>query len=187
MIRCRLSLFLSAILVILPLTLFASNQSTNMLNFDQQINKASITFPLITDNVVLAFANEALINLFSENFVTIQQSQALARPFLNSAAWQQYQTFLSNKDLVQLIQQKKLIMSAFPTAAPVVTRKGILQNAFSWQIQMPITIQLQSPDQAKQMKYLLVMNISRTNQLKSTPTFFNRGIVVSDIEFKSVK
>lgn len=130
--------------------------------------------PNQSDSAVLQWANQAAIAAFSYNFVNYRSELQAASGFFTSAGWTQFLNALQDSNNLDAVKAKKLIVSAVATRAPIILQKGVLNNRFSWRVQMPILVTYQSASEFSQQNNVVTMLITRVSTLNSP-----RGIGIS--------
>ena len=130
--------------------------------------------PNQSDSAVLQWANQAAIAAFSYNFVNYRSELQAASGFFTSTGWTQFLNALQDSNNLDAVRAKKLIVSAVATRAPIILQKGILNNRYSWRVQMPILVTYQSASEFTQQNNVVTMLITRVSTLNSP-----RGIGIS--------
>lgn len=130
--------------------------------------------PNQSDSAVLQWANQAAIAAFSYNFVNYRSELQAASGFFTSTGWTQFLNALQGSNNLDAVRAKKLIVSAVATRAPIILQKGILNNRYSWRVQMPILVTYQSASEFTQQNNVVTMLITRVSTLNSP-----RGIGIS--------
>ncbi len=130
--------------------------------------------PNQSDSAVLQWANQAAIASYTYNFVNYRQELEAASGFFTEEGWNQFITALQDSGMLKTVRQKKLIVSAVATRAPIILQKGPLDGRYSWRIQMPILITYQSASEFQQVRSVVTLLVSRISTVKSV-----RGIGIS--------
>ena len=130
--------------------------------------------PNQSDSAVLQWANQAAIAAFSYNFVNYREELQAASEFFTSDGWRQFLQALQSSNNLDAVKQKKLVVSAVATSAPIILRKGLLAGHYSWRVQMPILVTYQSASEFTQQNNVVTMLITRVSTLNSP-----RGIGIS--------
>lgn len=130
--------------------------------------------PNQSDSAVLQWANQAAIAAFTYNFVNYRDELQASSGFFTADGWTQFLTALQQSNNLDAVKAKKLIVSAVATRAPIILQKGILNERFSWRVQMPILVTYQSASEFSQQNNVVTMLITRVSTLNSP-----RGIGIS--------
>nr|WP_242603905.1 type IVB secretion system apparatus protein IcmL/DotI [Legionella impletisoli] len=130
--------------------------------------------PNQSDSAVLQWANQAAIAAFSYNFVNYRSELQAASGFFTANGWTQFLNALQDSNNLEAVKAKKLIVSAVATRAPIILQKGVLNDRYSWRVQMPILVTYQSASEFTQQNNVVTMLITRVSTLNSP-----RGIGIS--------
>ncbi|WP_019216234.1 type IVB secretion system apparatus protein IcmL/DotI [Legionella tunisiensis] len=130
--------------------------------------------PNQSDSAVLQWANQAAIAAFTYNFVNYRDELQASSGFFTADGWTQFLTALQQSNNLDAVKAKKLIVSAVATRAPIILQKGILNERYSWRVQMPILVTYQSASEFSQQNNVVTMLITRVSTLNSP-----RGIGIS--------
>lgn len=123
--------------------------------------------PNQSDSAVLQWANQAAIAAFTYNFVNYRSELQAASGFFTAEGWTQFLNALQDSRNLEAVKAKKLVVSAVATRAPIILQKGILNNQFSWRVQMPLLITYQSASEFSQQNNVVTMLITRVSTLNS--------------------
>ena len=131
--------------------------------------------PNQSDSAVLQWANQAAIASFTYNFVNYRSERQAASGFFTAEGWEQFLTALKLSNNLDAVKDKKMIVSAVATQAPVILKKGVMLNdRYEWKVQMPILVTYQSASEFSQQSNIVTMLITRVSTLNSP-----RGIGIS--------
>lgn len=133
-----------------------------------------LDIPNQSDSAVLQWANQAVIASFTYNFVNWRTELSNAAQYFTQDGWSQFQDALKSSGSLDIVQQKKLIVSAVATRAPVILQKGPLAGRYAWRIQIPILVTYQSASEFKQVNDVVTILVKRISTLE-TP----RGIGIA--------
>lgn len=133
-----------------------------------------LDMPNQSDSAVLQWANEAAIAAYTYNFVNYTNELQSASRYFTRTGWGQFLTALSNAGSLEIVKQKKLIVSAVATRSPIILQKGPLNGHYAWRIQMPLMVTYQSASDFMQNNVVVTMLVRRVSTLE-TP----RGIGIS--------
>lgn len=130
--------------------------------------------PNQSDSAVLQWANQAAIASFTYNFVNYRDELQASSGFFTAEGWDQFLNALQQSNNLDAVKAKKLIVSAVATRAPIILQKGVLNDSYSWRVQMPILVTYQSASEFTQQNNVVTMLIMRVSTLNSP-----RGIGIS--------
>lgn len=111
---------------------------------------------------ILAWAYESMMATYNYNFTqanaeTIKKN---AEQYYTKAAWDNYDSQLSNSDILDKIKKKKLIASVGVDPAPLILNKG----EHTWKIQLPLIIHYQSASEHISQKQMTTLDIIYNDQ-----------------------
>lgn len=130
--------------------------------------------PNQSDSAILQWANQAAIAAYTYNFVNYRSELQAASGFFTSQGWTQFLNALQASNNLDAVKAKKLVVSAVATRAPIILKKGILNDRYTWRVQMPILVTYQSASEFSQQNNVVTMLITRISTLNSP-----RGIGIS--------
>lgn len=96
--------------------------------------------PVVTPAELLQWANQAVVAAYSYNFVNYRKELQDASQYFTPEGWQQFQSGLKASRNLETVIAKKMVVTATPTGAPVVTDQGILNGRYAWRIRIPFLI-----------------------------------------------
>lgn len=130
--------------------------------------------PNQSDSAVLQWANQAAIAAFTYNFVNYREELQASSGFFTPSGWHEFLRALNNSNNLQAVTEKRLIVSAVATRAPIILEKGRLNGVYSWRVQMPVLVTYQSASEFSQQNNIVTVLIQRISTLNSP-----RGIGIS--------
>lgn len=130
--------------------------------------------PNTSTSALLQWANTASIASYTYNFVNYRQELQAASEFFTPDGWRSFLDALKSSRNLEAVIDKKLIVSAVATGAPIVAWEGVLNGQYSWRVQMPMLITYQSPSNFSQQFVNVNMLITRISTLNSA-----RGIGIA--------
>lgn len=130
--------------------------------------------PNQSDAAVLQWSAEAATAAFSYNFVNFRDAFQKASGYFTSDGWDQFVNALNSSNNLKAVKAKKLIVSSVPERAPIILRKGLINNKYAWRVQVPLLITYQSASEFNKSNVVVEMTIYRVSTLNSP-----RGIGIS--------
>ncbi len=121
--------------------------------------------PNQSNATVLQWANSAAVAAYSFNFVNYRKALQDASSYFTPDGWEQFLSKLEGSNNLAAITSRKLIMNAVATGAPVILEQGILNGRYSWKVQMPMLVSLESASQVIQQSLNITMLITRVSVL----------------------
>lgn len=156
----------------------ANNGSTAQKN-NNHCACTSETMPMTeanqSDAAILIWANEVAVSSFSFNFVNYQSQIRKSSEFFTAQGWDEYASTLEKSHILDLVKTKKMVASAFAMSPPIIMQKGILKNAYSWKVEIPMMITYQNSSEFQQTKNIVTLLITRAPALNAP-----RGIAVAE-------
>jgi intracellular multiplication protein IcmL len=130
--------------------------------------------PNLSNASLLQWANTAAIAAFTYNFVNYRQELQAASEFFTPQGWRAFLNSLRESNNLSAVQSKNLVVSAVATGAPVIIQRGVINNRYSWRVQMPLLVTYQSANDLSQQHLIVTMLITLVSTL-NTP----RGIGIA--------
>ncbi len=130
--------------------------------------------PNMPPSTLLQWANSAAIAAYTYNFVNYRQELQSASEFFTPDGWNQFINALNSSNNLKSVIDKKLVVSAVATGAPIILDQGVLNGTYTWTIQMPMLVTYQSASQVARQNVIVKMVVQRISTLNSA-----RGIGIS--------
>lgn len=119
--------------------------------------------PYVTDAQLLAWANKVLTSVYSFDFVHYREQLEKVSHSFNSAGWRSFGEVFRKARNLETVLSKRLLVSAEPTAAPTITRRGVVSGRYTWQVSMPILVTYQNSDTNIQQALDVIINVTRVS------------------------
>lgn len=123
--------------------------------------------PNLSKAAVLQWATRAAISVYSYNFVNYRKALQDASVYFTTDGWHQFMGALKGSNNLDAVQNKKLVVSAVPTGAPVILQEGVVNSRYTWKMQLPVLVTYQSASQNIQVSLLVTMVVSRVPTLNT--------------------
>jgi len=141
--------------------------------------------PGITPNNLLQWATDAAQACYTFNFVNFRKALQDIRIYFTKTGYQYFLKALKDSNNLDAVQAKQLVVSAVPTGAPVILKKGIFNDGsptgvYSWTVQLPMQLEYRSSNDRFTQKILLTMLITRVSTLESPKGVAIASFVVSE-------
>jgi len=130
--------------------------------------------PNMPPSTLLQWANSAAIAAYTYNFVNYREELQAASDFFTPQGWSDFTGALKTSNNLNSVIQKKLVVSAVATGAPVILDQGVVNGTYTWTVQMPMLVTYQSASQVARQNIMVKMVIQRISTLNSA-----RGIGIS--------
>ena len=132
------------------------------------IQEVPLDSPNQSENILLNWVTDVLMNINTFNFVNLDASLQKARPYFTDEGYQNYQEALSNLKILDQVRSKKLILSAIPLDAPHVLIEKIFSGRYMWRIQIPMHFKYQSVAFVDSERYQITLVVMRV-PIKESP------------------
>lgn len=123
--------------------------------------------PNVNDQTILQWVATAAISLYTYDFLNFRATFQNNQQYFTPDGWKAFLNGLSSSRNLQTVQDKKLTVQAVPSGAPIITREGLLNGRYAWQIQMPILVTYISLSQEYHEQLLLTILVQRVSTLDS--------------------
>lgn len=130
--------------------------------------------PNLSSAALLQWANTAAVAVYNYNFINYRQALQEASDYFTPDGWAEFLNALNSSNNLKAVIEKKLIVSAVATGAPVILEQGPLVDRYAWKVQMPMLVTYQSASQFSQQSVVVTMLITRISTLSSA-----RGIGIA--------
>ena len=137
--------------------------------------------PNLSQQAVIQWATQAAAAAYTFDFVNYRKNLQAASQFFTPSGWNYFISALQASRNLNTITEKKLVVSAVVTKAPVINWQGTLPDgAYGWRIEVPLTVSYQSPSVNTSTPLVVTMTIRRV------PTIYSaRGIGIEQFVVSS--
>lgn len=101
---------------------------------------APMSVPLVTDDNITQWANNAVIHSLSIDFVHWQDVLASSRKFYTKKSFDLLIASMKSSGLLKKVVDEKLDLSVVSDTAPIITNEGVLAGVYSWQVKFPVKV-----------------------------------------------
>ena len=122
-----------------------------------------LSAPVLSLNALNEWAARAATAAYTFDFVNYRKSLQDASVYFTASGWRSFEQALVNSNNLKLVITQKLVATAVPTGAPVVLKRGVLNGAYSWQVQMPMLVTYQSASMNVKQPMLVTMLVRRVD------------------------
>jgi len=128
--------------------------------------------PNLNDNQLLQWATEAAVSAYTFNFVNFRKALQDVRIYFTKMGYTNFLKALKDSNNLEAVQNRKLVVSATPTGAPVILKKGIYNDGsatgvYGWTVQLPMEVDYQGATEPFKQRIVLTMLITRVPTLES--------------------
>ncbi len=141
--------------------------------------------PRLTNAQVMDYAKDMAVSIYSTDYANYRTTVTdAAGKYMLPDFRDQFIKTMSNSDFLKLVVEGRFVVSAVTTAnrPPQVVRAGLLNGAYAWKIQVPLTLFYQSGRTQQDDRVVAEVTVTQVD-----PTRVNlnsRGIAVSWLELK---
>lgn len=121
----------------------------------------ALSEPMLSPGELLQWANSAVIAAYTYNFVNYRDAMQQLQNQFTPNGWKYYEDALRTARTLEMVIAKKLVVSAVPTATPVIVDQAVIGGRYSWKVQIPLLVTYQSPNEQTQQTMIVTMIISR--------------------------
>lgn len=130
--------------------------------------------PNQSDTSVVQWANEAIIDLYTYDFLNYHTQVWDKRRFFTEEGWASFISAIRESKLLEEIRKQKLTVSAIVVKQALLQRKGVLNGKYSWSIKLPVLVNYQSASETVVRRYLATVIVQRRS-----PLFDPKGVGIS--------
>lgn len=121
--------------------------------------------PNVSDYALLQWANTAIIAVNTYDFYNYRDELQRASDYFTPEGWQAYLKELQQSGNLDAVIDKKLIVTAVATRAPIISQQGLIDGVYTWVVKAPILITYKSANQYNQQTLLVTLLIKRISTL----------------------
>lgn len=130
---------------------------------------------VLSERQLLQFAQEAAVASYTFDFVNYRKQLSELSSYYTKEGYGEYIDALTRSNL-DIVTKRKYVVSAVASGAPIVSRSGLRQGVYAWEVQMPMSVVYQSSAERADQKFVVKMMLMRM------PTTENpRGVGVHQI------
>ena len=134
--------------------------------------------PSLSDVEVANWVAQAISEAYSMDFANFRAQQLNAQKNFTPAGWREFQAALERSNTLQSVRANNYVLTAVPTGAPVIEKRGVISGRFAWLLRFPITVTFQSSQQKQSASYTLEVLVVRM-----APNEHPRGIGIASVNY----
>lgn len=119
----------------------------------------SLEAPIVTQASLLQWATQAVVTVYTYDFLNYAKNFADAEGYFTAAGWTQFQN--SNQKNLDEVKKSKLRVTAVATGAPVITDQGPFLGHYIWRVSIPMLVTYESPNKVERQGLLVNLLIMR--------------------------
>lgn len=121
--------------------------------------------PNLSDRSVLQWASTAVVSIFTYNFVNYRQAFQDNKQYFTDPGWRSFLNAVQQSKDLSTVQDKKLVVSAVLSSAPIVTNEYVLNGRYTWKLQLPVMVTYQSLSEDFHDNFVVAMTVQRVSTL----------------------
>mgnify|MGYP006430587919 CR=1 FL=1 len=141
----------------------------------------SYNTPHVSNSAVLAWSNEAIVSTFSYDFMNIERSRQVTSNYYTPRGWRIMTEVHHEIGDEAVVTKEQLVASAVAIATPKIIEQKIIENNYSWLIEIPLLLTLTKTGHVKSSKVLTRFLVIRDN-----PQVHDRGLAINNISLKKI-
>lgn len=148
-IMIALAIMSTALFILLATSIFLFVKKPNLVVFGTDNDwrifpPVPVTQPYVGTPDLLQWASGILPQLFTYDFTNYADALKSLQQYFTPDGWTKLNAVLTSIAGPDAIQANKQFVQATPTGAPVIINQGVLENRYSWWVQMPVTVKFTS-------------------------------------------
>lgn len=104
------------------------------------LNIVPVSVPNMSQNDVIAWAEEAVERSYAVDFVNYRQQLQTVSRYFTTYGWYQFMKGLTASNNLTAIQQRRMIVLAQMVGQPKIVTEGILAGAYAWKFELPVLV-----------------------------------------------
>lgn len=129
--------------------------------------------PNLRTNTLLNWATDAATSVYNFDFVHYREQLQTASEFFTVSGYKNFLAALQQSNNLKAVKEKKLVVSAVASGAPVILDEGVLEGIYAWKIQLPMLITYQSVNEFFKQNVIVEMLIIRESTIEKP-----RGVAI---------
>lgn len=136
--------------------------------------------PVLTQQGLLNWISETVSNAVSLDFLEWREKLTRAREHFDDEAFKSFLASLKSSGMLEMVQEKRLSVSAVVTRAPVIIASGQVDGKATWKVEFPIVLSYESSQGVESTQKLMATVLVRRAATVTTP----RGVVIQQVVLK---
>jgi len=121
--------------------------------------------PNVTNKAILQWAAQAVVSVYTYDFVHYRQTFQENQKYFTSKGWQGFLNAVASSRDLQTVRARKLVLSAVISSAPIITSEYIQNGRYTWKVQVPIMVTYQSLSETFHQNLLVTLTVRRISTL----------------------
>ena len=136
--------------------------------------------PVLPQQGLLNWVTETISNAVSLDFLEWREKLSKTRENFEETAYKSFLASLKSSGILDMIQEKRLSVSAVVTRAPVITASGLVGGTATWKVEFPLIVSYESSQGVESTQRLMATVMVCRASTALTP----RGVVIQQIVLK---
>ena len=136
--------------------------------------------PVLPQQGLLNWVTETISNAVSLDFLEWREKLSNTRENFEETAYKSFLASLKSSGILDMIQEKRLSVSAVVTRAPVITASGLVGGKATWKIEFPLIVSYESSQGVESTQRLMATVLVARASTVLTP----RGVVIQQVVLK---
>ncbi|MDC3181199.1 type IVB secretion system apparatus protein IcmL/DotI [Gammaproteobacteria bacterium] len=102
-----------------------------------------LNLPGKTSAEIIDWSVRAATKVYSYDYVNYRDDLRSVSSMFTGKGWQSFQETLTRSRTLKTVVAEKLVMNAEPTGAASILEQGVLDNRYTWKVQVPILVRMQ--------------------------------------------
>jgi type IV secretory pathway component VirB8 len=127
----------------------------------EQIPVQPLSAPIVTDQYIQSWAGMRARAAFTLDFVKYASEFDSLKPSFTDAGWEQFQDAITNAQIVDQLQNSKMVVTSVVTTTPTITKQGVLMGSYTWRVKVPLLVSFVSASAQAKKQMNVFMTIRR--------------------------
>lgn len=114
---------------------------------------------------IIDWATRAAIKVYTYDFVNYRDALQQASQKFTGSGWTNFQKAMQSSKMLKTVVAGRLVMTAQPTSAAVITNSDVRGGRYTWRVEIPMMLYLEGPKPIKQpiRVSMLIQRVSLVN------------------------
>lgn len=121
--------------------------------------------PYRSEAEVVDFAIKGITRAFTLNFHEWRRQMQEAKEWFTEDGWARVLAEMERQRMLEMIEAKKLVVTAYPMEAGVVVGAGQQDGTYKWLIQFPMAMTIVSPSEKTTDERIITVTVTRVSTL----------------------
>jgi intracellular multiplication protein IcmL len=124
----------------------------------------ALSEPNLNTPALTSWAAQAATEAMTFGFHDYRQRLQEASRNFTRTGWASFTAAMEDVKLIQTVESGRQLVTAVPSAAPIVVEEGLVQGRYQWTVQLKLTISAQTsagPSSSEQVITLLIVRVPR--------------------------